>query len=319
VPAMDTLDDLLIKRRRGALSPAEERRLRVGLRSSRELEVALLTQEGFERAGAALPLDAELCHQIVGRVAGRGRSIAHARWRKPVMLWVGVPLLIASAAAASMGGYQALSELLHPAVPAPGALTAAGQQRVARTEARALAPELNPGVMAPRGEGSLDAVPLLTEDVPEDVPFVSEHVPHTLPELAPPAPATLRPSRLPEAGSARALFRHANQARHADWGKAEALYARLIQRYPGSSEAATAEMALAKHALTSGRPALALRWFRAHQQRSTSALRVEAIWGEARALEELGAGAEARRVWQRLIDEHAHSTYAQVARQRLAR
>jgi hypothetical protein len=78
-------------------------------------------------------------------------------------------------------------------------------------------------------------------------------------------------------------------------------------------------MALAKHALSSGRPALALRWFRAHQQRSTSALRVEAIWGEARALEELGAGAEARRVWQRLIDEHAHSTYARVARQRLAR
>jgi TolA-binding protein len=315
VPAMDTLDDLLIKRRRGTLSPAEERRLRVGLRSSRELEVALLTQEGFERAGARQPHDAELCQQIVGRVAGRGRSMAHVRWRKPVMLWVGVPLLMAGAAAASMGGYQALAELLQPAVPGPvaGALTASGTRGAVRAEAGALPPELNPSVIVERGDGVLEAVPLVPEEAP-----------HALPELSPPAQAAQRPprpltSRPLESGSARALFRQANQARHADWAEAEALYARLIQRHPDSSEAATAEMALAQHALASGRPALALRWFRAHQQRSTSALRVEAIWGEARALEELGAGAQARRVWQRLIDEHAHSTYAQVARQRLAR
>jgi TolA-binding protein len=162
----------------------------------------------------------------------------------------------------------------------------------------------------------------------EPVPLVPEEAPHALPELSPPAQAAQGPSPLRskpptsrplESGSARALFRQAQQARQADWGEAEALYARLIRRHPGSSEAATAEMALAKHALSSGRPALALRWFRAHQQRATSALHVEAIWGEARALEELGAGAEARRVWQRLIHEHADSTYARVARQRLGR
>ena len=61
---MDTLDDLLIKRRRGALAAAEERRLEGALRASREYELALLAQDAFDRDGEPRAGDAAVLQDL---------------------------------------------------------------------------------------------------------------------------------------------------------------------------------------------------------------------------------------------------------------
>jgi DNA-binding SARP family transcriptional activator len=78
-------------------------------------------------------------------------------------------------------------------------------------------------------------------------------------------------------------------------------------------------MALAKRALSEGRGDDALRWFVAHQRRSSSSLHIEALWGEAEALELLGRYADAERALERLIRRDPSSSYAAAARRRLGR
>jgi TolA-binding protein len=114
------------------------------------------------------------------------------------------------------------------------------------------------------------------------------------------------------------MFRRANRLRGEDWLAAASVYRLLIDRHPASSQAGIAEMALGKRALSEGRLSEALRWFRAHQRRPESALGAEALWGEAQVLERLDRAPEARRSWRTLMQRHPTSTYASVARQRLA-
>jgi tetratricopeptide (TPR) repeat protein len=121
----------------------------------------------------------------------------------------------------------------------------------------------------------------------------------------------------PDLESAHALFRRANQLRQTDWDAAAALYERLTLRHSESPEAGVAEMALGKHALADGRAQQALRWFQAYQRREGGALAAEALWGEARAFQSLGEGAQAHELWQRLIDLYPASAYAAAAREQL--
>jgi GcrA cell cycle regulator len=184
---MDTLDDLLIRRRRGALSEAEQRRLRSGLRASPEHELSLLAGDVFERDGAALPGDAERLRRLVSAALPRA-SVAQPRWRWPrVRLWVAAPLFVAAAAAASVGGYRALGrwgaaarELGSP----PPSLPGAGRGGV---ETRTVEPAPDPAALqASVLDSSVLDSPVLDSPVPP-APVLDSTVPPA-PALAPPEP-----------------------------------------------------------------------------------------------------------------------------------
>jgi TolA-binding protein len=339
---MDSLDDLLIKRRRGLLQGTEEQRLHKAVRGSLEYELALLAGDVFEREGAARPGDRERLEQLARATERhwRGGSPARRRWPRTLRPLVTLPLFLAGAAAASYGAYRALGTDSTVATPASLAM------------APAFAPVSSPAAPAPPLSAPTPSRPLEREPemtargAPEKMPAATL-VPHTpapmprpdapiarnavrerrtpvpapraLPPVAPPAGVSREPGAPTPSDSARALFRHANQLRQRDWSAAASVYRELIRRYPDSLEAGIAEMALGKWFLSQSRSGDALEWFRAHQRRPQSALAAEALWGEARALETVGSRRAALAPWQRLLELHPSSPYAEIARQRLGR
>jgi TolA-binding protein len=376
---MDSLDDLLSKRRRGLLLPADEQRLSSAVRSSREYELALLAGDALERDGVARPGDAERIEELVAAVErrwwgggalrdrvprglGLRDRVLRARWLRRVRPLVVVPLFFAGAAAASYGAYRAVVRLeasrtghvLATGVPqrSPGRAPREAEARLAPVasmppvepppvQAAPVSPEEPPVASATakhrsrpardlaRAErGALattrpafdatDAAPLHPALHPAPhaaAPRVTLPEPATLPAPAPPSEVTM--DAHPGSELAPALFRRANRLRRSDWSAAAAVYGELIERYPDSTEAGIAEVALGKWLLAQGRSGDALERFRAHQRRGGSPLAAEAIWGEARALESIGSHAAALEPWRRLVEQHPDSPYAVVARQRL--
>lgn len=347
---MAPLDDLLIKRRRGALTGAERRRLDNARRVSPEYDLALLAHDVFERDGEPQPGDAERLRALVEAVERelpRVPSASRGRWRS-LLRRLAPPLFVAGAAAASVG------ELLpqKPAAPPAGASVESAPRlapRALRATRNALdvppgelepasrAPEVAPSApetarplpppVPPPGDAARgrEQVPSKVARVPserEHAPSEREPVPSDR-ERAPSAPSRSMPGRQPEPAaapdeSAANLFRRANRLRAVDWPAAAALYVELVGRYPRSHEAGVAEVALGKWELSRGRSGDALEWFRAHQRRAPDALTAEALFGEARALESIGSHTEALGPWRRLLQLYPTSPYADVARRRLA-
>lgn len=135
---MTSIDDLLSRRRRGALSEADERRVQMAVQTSREHQLTLLAGEAFERAGASQAGDAALVNQIVRQVEGEwSGTFQRVVARRRLSRWVSLPVLIAGVAAASLGGYRALRAPTDN--PHPGALALRG-----------LAVEAAPSGMEPR-------------------------------------------------------------------------------------------------------------------------------------------------------------------------
>ena len=169
--AMSTIDDLLSQRRRGALSDADERRLQMAVQTSREHQLTLLAGEIFERAGAAQAGDPALIKSIVRQVEGEWsgtfqRVVARRRRSR----WVSVPVLMASLAAASFGGYRAMRALRAPIADTAPALVASARPIAAA--ATPLAEE------APRERGAFVAA------APERAAFAAAAPPTALSEVA---------------------------------------------------------------------------------------------------------------------------------------
>jgi len=344
---MNKIDDLLIRRRRGELSDADERRLLTAVQGSREHRLSFSVGEAFERAGAPQPGDDALVRRIVRQVDGEWsgtfpRVVPRPRFSR----WVSVPLLIAGAAAASIGGYRSLDRRAESGPTERSA--AAPAAAVAELKAAPLV-----AAPAPQPVAVGEPVPVL-EPVPVPAPArtaaaprvavrapavakVAPRAPRSKPsELPPPAAAPMRASLPPVAAlepaqglpveaepsgdngeSARALFRRATRLRQTDWEAAAALFEQLTLRHAESAEAGVAEMALGKHALAEGQPQQALRWFRAYQRRPAGELAAEALWGQARALESLGDSPRARELWRQLVEQYPGSAYAAAAREQL--
>jgi TolA-binding protein len=313
---MDTLDDLLSKRRRGTLSEAEERRLTAALRASSEYELALLAGDAFDREGASAPGDSQRLRRII-RATERGWAGApQRRFSARALRTLGVvPVFVAAVAAASFGGHR----WFESPTDTPAEIEDGRQGRRQHPAERPPAPP--PMSLAPPAQE-------LLPEAPQSQPRAER------PELQRPSHVTRReakaskPSR-PLAGTearppepsgsetAPSLFRRANTLRRTDWPAAAATYAELIRRFPGSIEAGIAEVALGKWSLAQGRSGDALEWFRAHQRRQEGPLAPEALWGEARALESLGSRAAAKGPWRQLLERYPESPYAGVARERL--
>lgn len=191
---MDTLDDLLSKRRRGALEAGEARRLDVALQSSREYLLALRAGDGFDAEGAAAPGDAELMRRLASEVEGRwfGRSGSSPRRRRVVPL-ASALLFAAGAAAASYGGYRALdafglASVAPPAPAAPRAVRLEPREKTAAAPVEVM-PARDGDVVLPNPRASSGESATATRDVREaSRPTLEKASPGLLAVRARPAP-----------------------------------------------------------------------------------------------------------------------------------
>jgi TolA-binding protein len=190
---MSTIDDLLSRRRRGALSEADERRVQMTVHTSDEHRLTLLAGEVFERAGAAQSGDAALVKSIVRQVEGEwSGTFQRVVARRRLSRWVSVPVLIAGVAAASLGGYRALHGPTENAQP--GALAArspVASSPVARSPVASSPVVSSPAASSPVAHVSVGqpAAPSLAEwraQAPATRQMASVGV---VPATEPPAPA----------------------------------------------------------------------------------------------------------------------------------
>jgi TolA-binding protein len=127
--------------------------------------------------------------------------------------------------------------------------------------------------------------------------------------------------RLPNADEGlgpAALFDRANAARRGGSG-AEALYQQLQARFPDSPEARLSQAILGRMKLDSGDTEGAVEHFEAYLSTGDRALREQAMAGCALAWARLGRADRERQSWRALLAAYPASSYARLARQRLAR
>jgi TolA-binding protein len=119
--------------------------------------------------------------------------------------------------------------------------------------------------------------------------------------------------------SSATLFAQASLLRReGQSGRAIELYSQLLERYPRSAEAGSAQIALAMLYLQSGAAGSALTYFNRYLAEDPGGqLAAEALWGKTRALTALGHDEEARRGLLRLVKRYPRSTYATAARAKL--
>lgn len=155
--------------------------------------------------------------------------------------------------------------------------------------------------------------------LPTSQPPTSSTIPTLVLTPTTPASNAVTPAPATEVLSARELFRRANEARRDErTNDAVSLYAELVRRYPTSSEAATSEVALGRLYLDKGSFDLALGQYDAYlADPANSALREEALYGKANALDKLGRTDDATAAWRSMLTEFPSSVYATRAKQRL--
>jgi TolA-binding protein len=163
-------------------------------------------------------------------------------------------------------------------------------------------------------------------DIAEARPAASEPSPGPAASAEPTAPVASFEDVAPGSANLRAavsnapeLFSSANRARRTgDLAAAVLLYQRLCQDFPRSSEAETAHLTLGVVYLQQHKPGSALEQFRICRASGVGTSLVEALWGEAQALRELGRAAEERAALARIVREFPDSAYVNAARKRLS-
>ena len=279
-------EDLLVHARRGELSPEEEKSLGALLATS---ETACLWYQagiGFDAESPVLPGDEELLGRVTERVAKASSGRISRRWWRIAWPAAAASLVATSAAA---GGWILLQRSLRAGPPA------AATELESPPGSPRHAPSLAQSAGTPRTETPSPSEPAVP-------------VARSAPPGAPTVP------RLVEGPSE--LFERANRARREGRiGEAMALYERLSSVAPGTPEAQQAELALGELNLQKGTPDRALLHFRRYRGQAMGA---EALWGEARALRQLGRSAEERATLDTLGRRFPSSPYAAPARKRLA-
>ena len=104
-----------------------------------------------------------------------------------------------------------------------------------------------------------------------------------------------------------------------DWNGAAGWYQKVLRQYPGSPQAATVRISLARLELRHlGRPARALKHYKAYRKRSPKGpLAEEALFGIAESYRVLGATDNERRALQQFIEQFPGSTLSSRVRKRL--
>ncbi len=118
------------------------------------------------------------------------------------------------------------------------------------------------------------------------------------------------------------LLKAASQCRAAgDWRCAADNYTKVVEYYPGLPDAATAMIPAAQILLEKlDRPKEALRYFRRYQKkRPEGGLSQEALFGECRALREIGRVEAEQDCLTRYLEKYPGTLYTQMAKSRLMR
>jgi TolA-binding protein len=294
----DSVDDLLVLARRGALSESRDARLREALEASWETRVLHDAGLAFDAEAPVLAGDEERIESIASRAQkGTQRARLSPRLRQAVQS-VALGMLIAGVAIAAIE----LSRW-HPKSGQGGASSAAGSSR---SPVPSLAHDQR-------------LVPVAPEPTLREAPGASASSP-TESTSTPPRSADSQ-SAPPEAKfkSAGQLFADANQARvQGNAQKAIAISQQLEATFPNSTEGITTHLSLGVLYLQQGQPALALQELRIYRHIGDSAMLAEALWGEEQALQQLGRAGEERAVLEELLQNYPRSVYAAAAEKRLA-
>jgi tetratricopeptide (TPR) repeat protein len=292
--------DLSARARRGELNDSEERQLRLLLRGSLEAQLAHRAGCEFDAQDSMLPLDDALAERVTRRLLVQTQPIRRAPHRIGWKFAIAGALTVAAAAAAPQ-----LAERVGVSLPWGTELA-----EVVRT-----APPVPEPAAARRGERAPSAP---VAEVLSPAAALSEPIaPKSLELYSTPAPSARDDQPRSSTGETPAkLFAEANRARRSgQLTQATALYQELQRRHPSAVEARAADIALGM--LYSGRsPTLALSHFRQYLQRG-GPLALEALWGQAQALSDLGRPEEAREVYRALLTRYPRSTYANAASAKL--
>jgi TolA-binding protein len=341
----DLPEDLSGRARRGELSIAEQRRLRVYLESSdmgRELhEVG----SACDSVPETLPGDAQLLGRVANRVlsqttAPRAQAAGvlqrwRVRFRRPRHLPPVVPIVlcllltsIAGASVYSIGEGRDWSwGSVWPTLTStqvPQTATTARSSGVSPGKAHAH----EPAGGAARHERS-DLGPPPEMGAPEHSGVALNPQPEASSKIVErrfrgaASPQQRRASALKKRAesAAASLFSQANmQRKSGDHSRALTSYQELQQRFPRSPEAQLSHLISARLWAARSRPQQAAAAFDRYLDAAPNgALVAEALHGKAQALDQSGNSAAARLVWQALLDRFPDSAFAATARVRLAR
>jgi TolA-binding protein len=313
--------DLIVRARRGELSPSEERRLKQCLRSSPALRVAHLVGSDFDRVGEVEPGDDQQVRRFVAD-ALRHHTNAGRAWRGPRRLVTG---LLAAAfllsGTTAFGWWQGWVQLRFLAAPDVAPTSSAECQAT-------------PPVAPQSGTRPLPTTPSGEPSSQPELEAPAVALPHRAPVEPESSPAKNRTragfQASSRAGSTAAfapveaspptagdLFSSGNRARRAGQNaRAIALFQQLQREFPSSAEAQLSRLSLGRVWLAQGVASQALAQFDGYLK-SGGPLAEEALLGKARALAALGRFGEERAAWQTLQRRFPASVYHAQADERL--
>jgi tetratricopeptide (TPR) repeat protein len=298
-------DDLFARSRRAPLSAVERRALDAHIAVCDLCRAA----HAFGALYDAIPDDASggdqlMIARLAERVAGRAAAAGPRRGARMLAMAAGVALLVAAGGAAawvSVRGFPSRS-------PEP------------RTEARpeGARPRMAAHVARPADptEGEAAAGPPPTDEKP--APGQRQVIRRRDGDERGRAPAAPL-ARAAATPTPAELFAEANAARRAlDLRRATDLYLALDRRFPESAEAPVALVAAGDLMSRLDDPAAALRAFdRYLDRRRDGALAPEALFGRARAFQQLARRQDEVDAWHRLLRAFPGSIYESAGRQRL--
>ncbi|MBN1606222.1 MAG: zf-HC2 domain-containing protein [Polyangiaceae bacterium] len=289
-------DDLLARAQRSALSPEEQERLTLHVRTCPACRVSKRLSADFDQVSAVLPGDEQLMARVTRRlVPGPALSRPRAWWFAPVV----ATLLGVGVAAAAWTAQHARS---HGAPAHDG-----GQGQV--------------GTLAAPVGASGHPLPHRRQSVPQrgPAPLASEAAGREGDSGLRDAPERKPDQRAPSEMTSKSLFAEANRLRTA--GRvAQAIrgYRLLQEQFPRSREAILSRVSLGNLLMGRHEAEPALEQFAAYLAATPGGvLGEEALFGKARALRALGRSAEEREACALLVAAYPRSVYEPFARARL--
>jgi TolA-binding protein len=329
----DSVDDLVVLARRGALPTSEQSRLREALLASAETRVLHDAGLEFDAEAPVLAGDEELIERMARRVQRGTRRLKISPRVRQAAQSMALGMLIAGLAIAAIeiarwhprakpGAASPVTSVHAPSAPASN--LAHDQRLVPVTPEPALseAPQNNP---APANGRRIIGAPMTANAPQTGNPGAPTGDQANSPTPADSAPASARFADAQNASpaskfkSASELFADANQARvKGDLPGAVAISQQLEATFPNSNEGITTHLSLGVLYMQQGNPTLALQEFKIYRHIGSSAVMAEALWGEEQALQQLGRPSEERAVLEELLQNYPRSAYAAAAEKRLA-
>jgi TolA-binding protein len=305
-------EDLLVQRRRRALSDLEERVVAAHLAGCEPCRtgetMAALLREGQQ----AMAGDGEMVARVAAQVsAALAAPPERSRRSGRRVAFAALALLCAGGGAFAWIGVGRGREPGPAAVASRGAPVSPPTTTQAPPRTWPAGSRAAPAAEEPRASGDEAGVPS-----PAAVPRPSKRRGPAPPDVDRDEAAGELPVAAPTAAS---LFIQANAIRRAgDLARAARLYRALRERFPGSDEAQFSSISLGDLLLLLQAPGEALKAFDSYlAEASSGSLREEALFGRARCLRRLGRDTDEEQTWRALLNDFPRSTYGHLARQRI--